>query len=121
MSEAPPDLNLDPSATPPATETPPTPPAEPTSWRAVLPVEIRDNPSLARYKDVPALATGFLEAQEFVGKKGTIHPGENATPEQMDTYYNALGRPETVEGYELADFKPPEAIAELVDEADELA
>lgn len=84
-----------------------------TTWRDTLEPDLRDNPTLAKYDDVPAVAKALLESQKLIGKKGAIHPGENATPEQMAAYYSQLGRPETPEDYDLTDFAPPENIKEI--------
>ena len=92
-----------------------TPAPEPTpaaaGWRDGFEPDIRDNPALAKYDGPEALAKGHLEAQKLIGAKGIIRPGENATPEEMATFYGSLGRPETVEGYEFAEFKPPEVLS----------
>jgi len=119
MSEGQPDLDLGtpeptPPVEPPAPE--PTPPVEPTpapSWRTALPAEMADHPSLAKYEDVPALAKGFLDQNEFVGRKGIIPPKEGASDEEVNAFYTALGRPETPGDYQLEDFAPPDSIKEL--------
>ncbi len=108
MSEATPPVEAPPVETPPV-ETPPA------GWRDGLDAELKDHPSLAKYDDVPALAKGFLESQKLVGAKGVIRPAEGATPEEMGTFYNSMGRPETVDGYELGEFQPPEVLKEFWD------
>jgi hypothetical protein len=85
------------------------------SWRDGLSEDLKANPSLTKFEDVPSLAKGYVEAQSLIGKKGIIPPGENATPEEMSTFYNSLGRPDSVDGYELDSFKPPDVIADFWD------
>lgn len=83
----------------------------PADWRATLPDEIRNAPSMGKYATPADLAKGYLEAEKLIGKKGVILPGENATPEEMKQFHTALGVPETIEGYEL---KAPEGLPEGV-------
>lgn len=91
------------------------PPANPgnaaqgqVSWRDSLPEDLRANPSLSTIGDVTTLAKNYIETKSFVGKKGIIPPGENATPEQLNEFYAAVGRPETPEAYEFAAVDLPE-------------
>lgn len=53
------------------------------------------------------------ELQSFAGRKGDI-PKDDATDEEWDAFYQKLGRPETIEGY---DFSINEEFKELVGEA----
>ncbi len=71
-------------------------------WRASLPEDIRDNPSLATIGDVNALAKSFVNAQSMIGADKIAIPGSHATDEDWDTVYSKLGRPENPDGYELA-------------------
>ena len=52
------------------------------------------------------------ELQSFAGRKGDI-PKDDATDEEWDAFYQKLGRPETIEGY---DFSINEEFKELVGE-----
>jgi hypothetical protein len=99
----------EPPATPP-TEPPATPPVEPTNWRSGLPDDIKDHASLSTFKSVGDLAKSHLEAQKLIGAKGVILPGKDATEEQMDTFYNSLGRPDKVEGYKIDQLQVPEGV-----------
>jgi hypothetical protein len=83
----------------------------PADWRATLPDEIRNAPSMGKYATPADLAKGYLEAEKLIGKKGVILPGENATPEEMKQFHAALGVPETFDGYEL---KAPDGLPEGV-------
>jgi hypothetical protein len=109
MSEAiaTPEATPEPAPTPEPTSTPPA------SWREGLDVDLRENPSLTKFEDVGSLAKSYVEVQSLVGKKGIIPPGENATPEQINEFHAALGRPENVEGYDLDSFEVPETLADV--------
>lgn len=69
----------------------------------------------------PALGS-YAGAEKLIGAKGIIKPAAGASPQEMDTYYNALGRPAKPEEYGLAkpdkitvDGKEVEVPAELWD------
>lgn len=75
-------------------------------WKDELPDDIKSDPSLASIQDVAGLAKSYINAQTLVGKKGVILPGENATEDDWNQFYGAIGRPETPDKYEIA--KPSE-------------
>lgn len=83
--------------------------AEPT-WRDSLPEDLRENPTLQRYNDVESLSRAAIEARNLISKKGAIYPGDDASPEALNDYYTQIGRPETVEGYELDKIEIPEVL-----------
>jgi len=61
--------------------------------------------ALEKFPDVEKLATGYIDLEKDTSRlrnaKGLVVPGEGATDEEKNTFYNSLGRPETVDGYEL--------------------
>lgn len=83
----------------------------PSDWRAALPEALREDPALASFKDVAALAKSYREAVKMIG--GSIRiPGPNATPEEVAAFRAKLGVPESPEGYRMD--APPE-VAPLLD------
>lgn len=62
---------------------------------------IRDDPSLATYKDINGMAKSLINAQKMVGADKVAIPGKYTTPEEMDAFYAKIGRPEAPDGYEL--------------------
>lgn len=67
------------------------------SFVSTLNEELRENKSLQNIKDANDLANQFINAQKLIGQKV-------AEPEGGDDYYNfynKLGRPESVDGYEF--------------------
>jgi DNA-binding transcriptional MerR regulator len=95
-------------------------------WKALLPEDMKDNPSLRDFKDLPSLAKSYLETKSLVG--GSIRiPGEDAGEEDWNAFnqkltervpglvkmpdpddkegqkalWSRLGRPATDEGYTL--------------------
>lgn len=66
-----------------------------------------DNAALReKFSSVQALAKSYEHLEQMVGKKGVLLPSENATAQEMDAFYNRLGRPERAEGYA---YSPPAA------------
>jgi hypothetical protein len=77
-------------------------PSEATDFEAMaIPETFKDTP-VGKYKTVGELAKGYSEAQKLIGAKGVIVPGEKATPEELDKFYNALGRPAKPEEYKFS-------------------
>lgn len=62
--------------------------------------ELRTNPSLQNVKDINDLANQFINAQKMIGGAVKV-PGQDATPEQWDEFYNRAGRPEAADNYEF--------------------
>lgn len=98
------------AAAPPPTDTTLTPPAAVPEWRAALPVELRDAPSLATFKTVEDLAKSQVEAQSMIGRKGLIIPKADDPSPVHAAYRQALGIPEKPDGYEIKVEGAPETV-----------
>lgn len=77
-----------------------TPPAASGRWQDALPEEIKSNTAIQQFTDVGALAKSYIHAQSMIGKKGVVVPSEKSAPEEWDSFYKAIGRPE-LDKYEL--------------------
>lgn len=55
----------------------------------------------AKFTRPEALARSYASLEKQIGAKGVIVPGANATQAERDAFYNAMGRPEKPEGYDL--------------------
>lgn len=86
------------------------PPAAGGDWRTALPENIRQDPSMVKFGSVEALAQSYLHAQALIGKKGIIPPGPQASPEERAAFYEQLGRPKDLNGYELKATGLPEGV-----------
>ena len=86
----------------------------PEDWRAALPEELRDDPSLKDIPDVGALAKSYVHAQKLVGADKLVIPKEDAPKEEWDRFFAKLGRPDAPDGYELP---VPDEAKELVDDS----
>jgi hypothetical protein len=72
--------------------------AQAPEWMGTLPDDLKGDATLSRYADVSALAKAHIEAHK-VAKSKVVIPGEGATDEDWGKFYNAIGRPETADGY----------------------
>ncbi|UCC74109.1 MAG: hypothetical protein JSV86_06000 [Gemmatimonadota bacterium] len=107
ISDSPPTTQVAPEPTTPA-PAPPTPPVAPRSWREDLASDLRENPSIQRFENPESLARAWLNAQKFIGGEKIASPQPTWERSDWDQFYNAIGRPETAEGYDFGDFAPPE-------------
>lgn len=97
-----------PASTDPGTQNP-NPADGGTDWRATLPDDIRDDPSLASITDVSGLAKGFIHGQKLIGMDRIPVPGKDSGPEAWETVYDRLGRPADPGDYTL---EVPKELAE---------
>ena len=128
------DPPVTPPVTPPAgTEPPITPPVTPPvtpvttdfhtvigpdgkfldGWKELLPEDIRHEQALDMIMDLPGAIKQTINAQKLVGRDKIALPGENATQTEIDAFQIALGRPQTIEGYEV---KIPEDLKDYFDD-----
>lgn len=105
-------------------------PVIPTDWRAGLTGEyapLAQERSLEAFKGQdwaevgPTLAKAFVETKKLVGAKpsAVTIPGEGATPEVIAAYRQAIGVPDTPEGYRIV--RPAAALDGMWDVAAETA
>jgi len=72
-----------------------------SDWMDSIPEDLRNDPSLADIKDISSLAKGYVHAQHMIGADKVVLPGKDAPQEELDVFYNKLGRPEEVGGYRV--------------------
>lgn len=82
-------------------------PPAPTDWRASLPAELQNEPTLAKYKSVEEALKGSVHAQKLVGK-AVEYPGADAKPDQVAEFRKRAGVPESADKYQITLPKPPE-------------
>ena len=102
----------EPTPAAPAAPVAPTTPEPETKWMtdAGLSEDLQANPSITKFKSAEAMGHSYLELQKTLGADKVALPGKDAKPEEMNTFYNRLGRPDKVEGYELSDWEPPKDV-----------
>lgn len=71
------------------------------SWRDTLPEDLKDDPILARFNDVPAMAKALVSAQKMVGADKIAIPSAGDA-EAWGKVYDRLGRPKNGDAYDLA-------------------
>ena len=72
------------------------------SFRDSLPEDLRDHASLKDFNDVGSLAKSFVHAQSMIGSDKINLPTDKSTPEQWSQFYKELGRPDSVDGYDVS-------------------
>jgi hypothetical protein len=78
-------------------ETPVADTGSSADWRSSIDQEIAGDPSLADIKDLNGLAKSYINAQKMVGADKIVLPGADASEDEMNEFYNRLGRPEKYE------------------------
>ena len=81
-------------------------------WHDQLPDDLKENASLADFKDVGGLAKSYIETKAKVGTMTTI-PDGRSSEEAWNGLWNKLGRPESADRYE---FELPEVQGHTYDE-----
>jgi len=71
-------------------------------WRADWEPELREAPTLEKFKDSKSLAKSYVNLEKTLGKNKVVLPGENATPAEKEAFYAQLGRPETADKYNFS-------------------
>lgn len=64
-----------------------------TSWKDALDEDIKNDPSLAVFKDVKGLAKSYVHAQKMIGADKVAIPPKSATPEEWSAFYTKIGLP----------------------------
>ena len=77
------------------------------TWLDAFPEELRDNPTLNKYKNLDALGAAHISLQAHLGEDKISKP---ITEDDWNDTYNFLGRPEEATGYELPVDELPDAV-----------
>ena len=64
--------------------------------------DVLSEPCLKPIKDVKVLVKNYVNAQKMIGKDKVIIPSEQSSPEDIESFWRKLGKPESVEKYELS-------------------
>ena len=95
------ETSVDPAAAATPTEAAPATSETTSDWRQAIPEDLRNDPSLAAFKDPGQLAKSYVHAQKAIGADKIVIPGKYATEQDWDQFHNKLGRPESADGYEI--------------------
>ena len=83
---------------------------QPQDWRLAIPETIRGEANLKDFKNVGDLAQSYLSAQRLIGVDKIAKPLPTWKPEQLDEFYNTIGRPSKPEEYTFKADKLPEGV-----------
>lgn len=79
--------------------------------KQTLPDDIRESPFMAlNHQSLEDALRAASSQHRLVGMEKIARPKPDASKEDWATFYNALGRPETADKYDLGDFEPPEGL-----------
>ncbi len=68
-------------------------------WRDTIPEDIRNNKIVQETPDITTMAKRLIDANNYISK--SVRLPDNGDTSGMDELYNKLGRPESVDGYEV--------------------
>lgn len=71
---------------------------------------MRSHPSAQKFQDQAALFKSYTELERLQGTGGIRIPAADAKPEEMDAFYNKLGRPDKADGYKIEQPKMPDGV-----------
>jgi len=80
------------------------------SWRSGISEDYRTHPVLERFEDLDALAREHVHLQKLIGRKGIVPPAADADDAERARFYDALGRPESPDGYNLDGLERPDGM-----------
>lgn len=77
-----------------------------SDWRESLPLDMKTNDSLSKFKDVGSLAKSYVDMERFVSSTGRIPKSDSTNPEEWNGFYKHWGRPEKATDYKYPDVPP---------------
>ena len=72
------------------------------SWKETISEEYRNDPNIAKFTEIDALAKSYINATRMIGTDKVAIPNKNFTEDQWNEFYNKVGRPETPDKYNLS-------------------
>jgi hypothetical protein len=84
------------TVTQPTAQTPIT-----NSWKDSISEEFRQDPNIAKFTEIDALAKSYINATRMIGQDKVAVPNNNSTDDQWNEVYDKLGRPESADKYKL--------------------
>lgn len=78
-----------------------TGPGDPRLRKIQIPEKYIKEPWAKEVKSIEDLWEKMNGAQKLIGKDKIVLPGDNATTEELNTFYKRMGRPDNPEGYEF--------------------
>ena len=72
---------------------------EPPAWMQQLTEDMRSDSELAKFQNLKELASAYKELAK--AKAGVELPGADAKPEDVQAFFEKLGKPKTADGYDI--------------------
>lgn len=87
-----------------------TEPTPSSNWYDTLSPDLKEHPSVTKYKDINALAKDYVNLEKTIGKEKIVVPTDKSTKEEWNEYYKKIGRPDSFSDYETPDLEIEAAI-----------
>lgn len=75
--------------------------AEDAPWYEPLPDELKNEPTVQKYKSQEDAIRGLVNAVKMIGKDKVVVPKQGADPSEWDVFFKATGRPDTPDEYKI--------------------
>ena len=72
-----------------------------TPWYESLPEELKNEPTVQKYKTVEEAAKGLVNAVKMIGRDKVVVPKPDADPSEWESFFDAVGRPKTPDEYKV--------------------
>jgi hypothetical protein len=72
-----------------------------TPWYESLPEELKNEPTVQKYKTVEEAAKGLVNAVKMIGRDKVVVPKQDADPSEWESFFDAVGRPKTPDEYKV--------------------
>ena len=82
------------------------------AWFDALPPEFREDPDVTKYKSLEEYVKGNREVRKMVGKDKLVVPTDKSTPDEVNEFWNKLGRPESADKYTVPATELPDGLKE---------
>ena len=91
---------VSPSSPPSDHQAKPSSPSEEKAWFDGISEDLVTD-KIKRFGSLEDFTRSYNEAQKLISGKGLKAPGDDASTEEVDAFYKAIGRPDSVDGYKV--------------------
>ena len=71
------------------------------SWKETISEEFRNDPNIAKFTEIDALAKSYINATRMIGSDKVIVPNQNSNEDHWNEVYDKLGRPQSPDKYKF--------------------
>jgi len=80
------------------------------AWYENLGPDLKAHPSITKFKEPGSLAKSYVELEKMVGKDKIVVPTDKSKPEEWAAFYEKIGRPKEMGGYETPNIEIDESL-----------